>query len=571
MVRPTLHVYPARQPVEPRPAATLLWLRATAAGPEVLLTRRSPTASFLPGVFVFPGGRIDDEDTRAHDLVQGGAGTGTAAAQLTAALAALRESFEELGVLRALHADGRPLTAPELAAIRRDQPLYPQLRERGLRLAATEVRTLARWTTDRDVGPRRFSTAFLIARMPEGQTPVADDAEQFEPVWLRAEVALQRHQQGGLPLIFPTLRTLQWLARFDGIDAVLQACAGGQPLWDSCPRGALVGGKPQRYMESDLPFGELELVCPDGQLEHALDWQHEHPVQLLRHLWRLTAPNAGVMTGPGTNSYIVGSEAGGYVVIDPGPPDDEHVARLLKATGGRVRAIVCTHSHPDHSPAAKPLAQACAALTGERPPILGLRSAPTARAHSLFVPDRELGDGERVLLDDPEHPVTLRAVHTPGHAANHLCLVVEEDGLLFSGDHILNGSTTIIDPPDGNMAAYLDALDRLTAACGSHDIRFILPAHGHVMGSAAEIIARLKAHRLAREAKVIAAMRHKPDGGPDDWVPLAYADTPKGLWPMAKRSLLAHVERIQALGLASERPQGRAAPSPAPEGVQEKW
>lgn len=109
MVRPTLHVYPARQPVEPRPAATLLWLRATAAGPEVLLTRRSPTASFLPGVFVFPGGRIDDEDACAHDLVHGG--EGAAPAQLTAALAALRESFEELGVLHARHANGRPLAA----------------------------------------------------------------------------------------------------------------------------------------------------------------------------------------------------------------------------------------------------------------------------------------------------------------------------------------------------------------------------------------------------------------------------------------------------------------------------
>jgi glyoxylase-like metal-dependent hydrolase (beta-lactamase superfamily II)/8-oxo-dGTP pyrophosphatase MutT (NUDIX family) len=549
MVRPTLHLHPAREPVEPRPAATLLWLRPTAAGPEVLLTRRSPTASFLPGVFVFPGGRIDDEDARAHDLVHGGEGAATA--QLTAALAALRESFEELGVLHARHADGRPLAADELAAIRRDRPLYPQLRERGLRLAATEVHTLARWTTDRDVGPRRFSTAFLIARMPGGQTPAADDAEQFEPVWLRAELALQRHQQGSLPLIFPTLRTLQWLARFDDIDAVLQACAGGQPLWDSCPRGALVGGKPQRFMESDLPFGELELVCPDGQIEHALEWQHERPVQLLRHLWRLTAPNAGVMTGPGTNSYIVGSASGGFVVIDPGPPDDGHVARLFAATGGDIRTILCTHSHPDHSPGARPLAQLCQARTGRRPPILGMASAPTAREHSHFLPDQELGHGERVHLADPEHPITLRAVHTPGHAANHLCLVVEEDGLLFSGDHILNGSTTIVDPPDGNMADYLDSLEALSAACRSDDIRFILPAHGHVMGSAADVIAKLKAHRLAREAKVVAAMRERPDGGPEDWVPLAYADTPKGLWPLAKRSLLAHVERIRALGLAS--------------------
>ncbi|MDP1691158.1 MAG: MBL fold metallo-hydrolase [Burkholderiaceae bacterium] len=548
MVRPTLQLHPSRTPAQPRPAATLLWLRDTAAGPEVLLTRRSAHASFLPGVFVFPGGRIDDEDALAHDLA---AGATHDPALLTATLAALRESFEELGLLLALHSDGRPIDRQSHARLDRSQPLYPQLRAQGMRLPAAEVRPLARWTTDRDIAPRRFDATFLVARMPEGQVAVADDAEQFEPVWMRAADALEEHEAGSLPMIFPTLRTLRWLAPLSSVGAALHACASGHPLWESCPRGGLVNGKPQRYMEHDLPFGELELVCPDGQLEHALDWQHEQPVQLLRHLWRLTAPNGGVMTGPGTNSYIIGSEAGGYVVIDPGPPDDEHVGRLLKTTGGRIHAIVCTHSHPDHSPAALPLAQACQALAGRRPPILGLASAATARAHSSFVPERALGDGERVHLADPEHPVTLRAIHTPGHAANHLCLVLEEDGLLFSGDHVLNGSTTIIDPPDGDMAAYLDALDVLTAACASDDIRFILPAHGHVMGSAVETIAKLKAHRLAREAKVIAAMRALPAGKPEDWVPLAYADTPKGLWPLAKRSLLAHVERIEALGLAS--------------------
>jgi len=358
------------------------------------------------------------------------------------------------------------------------------------------------------VQPRRFDTLFLIGRMPEGQTPVADDAEQFEPVWLRPADALARHEAGTLPMIFPTLRTLRWLAGFASVEAALAACAGNRPHWESCPRGGLVGGRPQRFMETDLPFGELELVCPDGQMLHALDWQSERPVPLLRHLWRLTAPNTGVMTGPGTNSYILGSAAAGYIVIDPGPPDEAHVARLLEATGGQVQTVVCTHSHPDHSPAARPLAQACEAATGRRPPILGLPSAPTARAHSEFTPDRALADGERIVLDDPAHPVTLRAVHTPGHAANHVCLVLEEDGLLFSGDHVLNGSTTVIDPPDGNMAAYLDSLDRLLRAC------------------------------------------ERPDGSADDWVAIAYADTPRHLWPVAKRSLLAHVERIEALGLA---------------------
>ena len=138
-------------------------------------------------------------------------------------------------------------------------------------------------------------------------------------------------------------------------------------------------------------------------------------------------------------------------------------------------------------------------------------------------------------------------VHTPGHAANHLCLVLQEDGLLFSGDHILNGSTTVVDPPDGNMNAYLDSLDQLAAISANEGVDFILPAHGYVMGSAAQVIAHLKAHRLAREAKVQAAMQARPDGDMDDWVAVAYDDVPPSVWPLAKRSMLAHIERIRAM------------------------
>ena len=143
---------------------------------------------------------------------------------------------------------------------------------------------------------------------------------------------------------------------------------------------------------------------------------------------------------------------------------------------------------------------------------------------------------------------TLKALHTPGHAANHVCFVLEEDGLLFSGDHILNGSTTVVDPPDGNMNGYLDSLDLLAQACSEHAIGFIAPAHGYVLGDAPGAIARLKAHRLQREAKVFKVMQAQPDGSMDDWVKLAYDDVDPRIWPVAKRSLLAHVERIQSLG-----------------------
>ena len=546
MPRPSQLLHPQRDPAPTRPAATVLLLRDGAQGLEVLMTRRSLTASFAPGAYVFPGGGIDAADAQAHK--QATRRPTQSDAHLTQAIAAIRESFEELGVLLARHTDdGTPATAADIAALDRHAPFVAQCVARGLTLAAADVYVLAHWITDRDL-PRRFDVPFLVARMPEGQTPVADEAEQFEPVWVRPADALARHEAGQFFIIFPTIRTLERLQKYPNVASVLAACASEKPLWTSSPRAGWLAGKDARYMEHEPPFGELELVTPDGQQLHALDWQSEQPVALLKNVQRLTAPNPGFMTGPGTNSYLVGDPRTGYIAIDPGPADPVHVERLWRAAGGNIKLIVCTHSHADHSPGAKPLQALCA---DPKPPILGLASLPTARAASAFTPDQELQNNELLALagQGPEGEIThsLRVVHTPGHAANHLCLVLEEDGLLFSGDHILNGSTTVVDPPDGNMNDYLDSLDRLAAICAAEDVRFILPAHGYVLGSAAQVIAHLKQHRLAREAKVLAVMQAHPDGTMDDWVAKAYDDVPPRVWPVAKRSLLAHVERIQAM------------------------
>jgi recombination protein RecT len=600
MPRDSALLHPAKPLAPLLQAATVLLLRDSPQGLQVLMTRRAMTASFAPGAYVFPGGGIESDDEKyASNQTLAGIESAPIATefiakhhlqtpeQITWALAAIRESFEELGIVLARQKSGEWITQAQVARLDRHANFYTQMLAHEFQLAVQDVYVLAHWITDRDM-PKRFEVPFLVARMPEGQTPVADEKEQFAPEWISPQDALTRHEAGQFFMIFPTIRTLQRLAAYAQVDDVLQACASGQPLWTSCPRAAHMKCKEVRLMEHEPAYGEIAMVSPYGQTAHELSWQHERAVPLLRHVMRLTAPNPGMMTGPGTNTYIVGTPEKGYLVIDPGADIASHIERILSATNGDIVAIICTHSHPDHSPAAKPLQARVVeasntvpmALTAEFAqhicPILGLPSAPTARESAWFEPDITLQNGEQLApyfrrpYDEIPFDVSLQVIYTPGHAANHLCLILPEDGLLFSGDHILNGSTTVIDPPDGNMSDYLASLDALEALCKQHDLRFILPAHGYVLshcdaaqaaasqrgdaksdtrGGAAKAIAALKAHRLKREAKIIAAMKLKPLASTEELVPLAYDDVDAKLWPIAARSLTAHVNRIRMLGV----------------------
>lgn len=596
MPRDSALLHPAKPLAPLLQAATVLLLRDGAQGLEVLMTRRSMQASFAPGAYVFPGGGIeaDDEKYASNQQVAGvepaqGAikSVVSRATQSTLhttwALAAIRESFEELGIVLAKDTSGAWINQQQIASLNRNANFYTQMISGGFRLAASEVFLLAHWITDRDM-PKRFDVPFLVARMPAGQMPVADEKEQFAPEWIAPKDALLKHAAGQFLMIFPTIRTLQKLADYRNADEVLQACADEKPLWTSCPRAGYMQSKEHRFMEHEPEYGELAMVSPYGQVAHELSWQHERPVQLLRHIWRLTAPNPGMMTGPGTNTYIVGTPEKGYLVIDPGPDVASHIERILRITNGDIVAIVCTHSHADHSPAAKPLQARVVESSNTVPmsltaefakhicPILGLPSASTARDNAWFDPDVTLQNNEQLThyfrrpYDELPYDISLQVIYTPGHAANHLCLILSEDGLLFSGDHILNGSTTVIDPPDGDMTAYLDSLDVLRVLCQQYDLRFILPAHGHVLnncdaaqgggdvdgdtrGGAARVIAALKAHRLKREAKVMAAMKLRPQGTTEELVQIAYNDVDAKLWPVAARSLTAHVQRIRALKL----------------------
>jgi recombination protein RecT len=537
-VRPDKHLYEWRDPAPVRLAATILLLRDTAQGPEVLMTRRSLSASFAPGAYVFPGGVLDPADgsPTARALSDGRADQPPEL--LALATAAVREAYEELGILLARPAHPGADLAASIAALPRhpSERFFERLGELGLRLALDEVHWLSRWTTDRDL-PKRFDAHFFVARMPEGQEPVADEGEQFEPTWIRPAEALERHERGQFEMIFPTIRTLRALSRHPSVASLIEHCTARPGEWVSCPRAGTLRGEIARFSEDELPFGELELVTPDGRVGHELDWQHERAVPLLRHVQRLTAPNPGRMTGPGTNTYIVG-EANEYIVIDPGPDEPVHIERIAAIVGAGLKAIVCTHAHPDHAPAAAPLAR----MTGA--PILGRPTGPEFEKQWAFVPDRTLEDGERLSCGDS----TLRVLHTPGHVSNHICLLLEEDGLLFSGDHILGGSTTVVSPPDGNMRDYVAQLHRLAG----EPFEFILPAHGHVISRAKREVSRLIAHRMARENKVVGALR--AFGAPatlDQLVTSAYDDVDSGLHAVAKRSLNAHLLKLRDDGAAA--------------------
>lgn len=261
------------------------------------------------------------------------------------------------------------------------------------------------------------------------------------------------------------------------------------------------------------------------------------PVELLPGVRRLVAPNPGMMTGPGTNTYLLGTRE--IAVLDPGPAMDRHVARIIECAGAPVTRILVTHTHRDHSPAARALA----AQTGAK--VLGRGAPPGVHQDDRFRPDREPRDGDRLLVDGDE----LRVLHTPGHASNHLCFLHARAGLLFTGDHIINGSTVVIDPPDGNMRDYLASLARLR----DEPIDAIAPGHGEIIDQPHKAIDWLIAHREAREAKVAGRLAAHPGMTLRELVAHVYDEVDPGLHRVAERSLLAHLVKLEQEGRAACR------------------
>jgi len=256
--------------------------------------------------------------------------------------------------------------------------------------------------------------------------------------------------------------------------------------------------------------------------------------RLAGSVWRVVAPNPSALTGPGTNTYVVGTQR--RVVIDPGCEDRAHLERILEVSDGVVDTIVCTHSHPDHSPGAAWLRE----RTGAR--VLGRPAPDDGHQDPGYAPDAGVEDGERIEAGDD----VLRALHTPGHASNHVCLLLERDGLLFTGDHLMSGSTVIIIPPDGSMRLYLDSLRRLREL----PLTTLAPGHGSLMPGAIAEIDRVVAHRLAREAKLVRALAARRTATLEDVLAEVYDDVPLSLHVYARYSLLAHAQKLVEEGRA---------------------
>ncbi len=258
-----------------------------------------------------------------------------------------------------------------------------------------------------------------------------------------------------------------------------------------------------------------------------MQFEYGRPDQVSPLIRRVVANNPGPFTFLGTGTYIIGD--GELAVIDPGPDDPIHLDALLKATEGQtISAILITHTHIDHSPLARPLA----ARTGAT--IFGLPDPATGSAdedvEAGFTPDVVIEDGQKITGPG----WTFEAIHTPGHASNHVCYALEEENAIFSGDHIMGWSTTIVSPPDGDMSDYYASLDKIDARA----FATLWPTHGPPVTEVAPFISAYRAHRKAREAQIIAALQSGPRRI-SDMTPELYAAVDSRLHPAAARSLLA--------------------------------
>lgn len=265
---------------------------------------------------------------------------------------------------------------------------------------------------------------------------------------------------------------------------------------------------------------------------------------------RVLAPNPSPFTYTGTQTYLAGAHD--VAVIDPGPDDPAHLAALTAAIAGRpVVAILCTHTHRDHSPAARPLSDATGAPIIGCAPLTLDDDGPRADAafDAAYRADRVLGDGDRVSGQG----WTLEAVTTPGHTSNHLCFALSQEQALFTGDHVMGWSTSVISPPDGDMSAYMRSMQRLL----DRDDSVYYPAHGEPIDNPQRLVRGMMGHRKQREGQILRFLERNGTSAIPDMVAEMYKGVDPRLHPAAGRSVLAHLIDLDGRGIAAPQPDGR--------------
>ena len=541
----------------PRAASSLVVVRDSPAGIETLLLLRADRGDHNSGAWVFPGGVVDPLDRDWHrctglddrtvsnrlSLEQGG---------LDYLIAAIRECFEEAGVLYAEPCGGDPLSRDATTSLqawrvplhRGERTLGELCADHDLRLTAERLAYFSHWLTPAGL-PKRFDTRFFVAEMPANQTVAHDGVEMIAHQWLRPSDALAHADN--LRLMTPTRALLKTIGEYDRVDALMRWAREPREVTRILPRRGRGRNGVQPVPPGDPAYAEIGRLDPEGRGHVSYDIHTDVPVRLSPRVIRVTAGNGSVMTGPGTNTYLIdgGGDGGGsgWSVIDPGPLDADHVRAIVAAAPGPIRSIFVTHTHVDHSPATVMLKAATGAL------VHGRVATYPDRQDQTFTPDRVLNDGDTIELG-PD--ATLRVMHTPGHASNHLCYLLEEESTLFTGDHVMQGSTVVINPPDGDMAAYIASLRSLAKEPGAK-LEWLAPGHGFLIEKPVDAFERIVRHRLKRETKVIDALTEL--GATEvavselSLLKRVYDDVPERMHPVALRSLLAHLLKLRDEGV----------------------
>lgn len=456
-------------------------------GLEVLLTVRPGHLSFMGGASVFPGGAVaaPDLDPRWRKLSSVTAQEAAEALALDdpadalgAYVCALREAFEEVGY--------PPADAPIGRATAEDAASFLEACvTAGVKLRTDELVPAGRWVTPLGA-PVRFDARFFLTVVPDGWEPSPDPSEVEACDWIAPGAALAAMGSGERLMAPPTIEMLQRLDRY---------ASAGEAIEGFRERGLKGAGNVLSLQVSPL----VRVVL---------------------------APNAGAMTGPGTNTYIVGS--GPHFVIDPAVSDDAYIEAVMEACAGDVEAVLVTHRHPDHLGGV----QRMVSLTGATVRAFGTSPAGIDDVSPLT-------DGELLEVSG----VALSVLHTPGHASDHLCLYMEGAASLFAGDTILGEGTAVIAPPDGDMRAYMHTLERLSAM----HIDRIFPGHWRPLDGGREVIQTYITHRKQREEQIFQAV-DASGVDIDRIVEVAYRDTPLHLHPIARFSALAHLEMLEDEG-----------------------